>query len=130
MALFWFCVLPCALFGVLSFCVIEVRNWPIRFSSTNADWVNLISSPCLRDLSSPPGSSPTYCSPSKPAVRILAVESSGILAWSPEISRVATAWKVVGSMLMPRTRPMRTPAILTEAPLDRLPMVSNLAVTW
>jgi hypothetical protein len=41
------------------------RNWPIRFSSTTADWVCLMLAPGARLSTSPPGSRPTYWSPSQ-----------------------------------------------------------------
>src|SRR5688572_13970511 len=53
------------------------RNWLIRFSSTTADCVRRRRSPCLSITPSPPASNPTYCSPSRPEVRILAVVSRG-----------------------------------------------------
>jgi hypothetical protein len=53
------------------------RNWPIRFSSTIADCVIEIVSPALSISVSPPGSSPMYCSPSRPEVRIFAELSFG-----------------------------------------------------
>src|SRR5438445_7892825 len=53
------------------------RNWLMRFSSTTADWVRRRRSPCFSITPSPPASSPTYCSPRIPEVRILAVVSRG-----------------------------------------------------
>src|SRR5262245_3081222 len=53
------------------------RNWLIRFSSTTADCVRRSRSPFLSITPSPPASSPTYCSPRMPEVRILAVVSRG-----------------------------------------------------
>src|SRR5467141_3379618 len=53
------------------------RNWLMRFSSTTADWVRRRRSPFFSITPSPPASSPTYCSPRIPEVRILAVVSRG-----------------------------------------------------
>src|SRR5690348_17357197 len=41
------------------------RNLPIRFSMLIADWVSTISSPFFRNVGEPPGSMPTYWSPSR-----------------------------------------------------------------
>src|SRR6266513_2716073 len=53
------------------------RNWLMRFSSTTADWVRRRRSPFFSITPSPPASSPMYCSPRIPEVRILAVVSRG-----------------------------------------------------
>src|SRR6185436_11033842 len=53
------------------------RNWLIRFSSTTADCVSRSRSPCFSITPSPPASSPTYCSPSRPEVSIFAEVSRG-----------------------------------------------------
>ena len=49
----------------------------MRFSSTIADCVIAIVSPAFSISVSPPGSSPMYCSPSRPEVRIFAEVSFG-----------------------------------------------------
>src|SRR5687767_5080196 len=61
------------------------RNWLIRFSSTTADCVRRTRSPCLSITPSPPASSPTYCSPRMPEVRILAVVSRGNWYATPSV---------------------------------------------
>jgi len=66
-------------------------NCPMRFSSTTADCVNLILSPSLSESGSPPGSRPMYCSPSTPAVRILALLSFVMLSNSVPIASVTYA---------------------------------------
>src|SRR5260370_32657374 len=52
---------------------------PIRFSRLTGDWVNLICPPGGIVLSSPPGPSDMYCSPSRPLETISATVSSGNL---------------------------------------------------
>jgi hypothetical protein len=105
------------------------RNWPMRFSSTTADCVCLMTSPAAKFFSSPPGSMPTYWSPSRPAVRILAELSRGN---SKRLSRssVTTPWKLLPSKEIPVTRPTVTPALRTGARTLRPPMLSNRACNW
>src|SRR5690606_19227553 len=65
-----------------------IRNLPIRSSSTSADWVSWMVLPSASRSSSPPTLMPMYFSPSRPAVRIEAVESSGRLFTRFSISMV------------------------------------------
>src|SRR5229473_1840880 len=66
-----------SLAGSLPSAALLNRNWLIRFSSTTADWVRRRRSPFFSITPSPPASSPMYCSPRIPEVRILAVVSRG-----------------------------------------------------
>src|SRR5882672_2808569 len=66
-----------SLAGSLPSAALLNRNWLMRFSSTTADWVRRRRSPLFSITPSPPASSPTYCSPRIPEVRILAVVSRG-----------------------------------------------------
>src|SRR6267378_996456 len=66
-----------SLAGSLPSAALLNRNWLMRFSSTTADWVRRRRSPFFSITPSPPASSPMYCSPRIPEVRILAVVSRG-----------------------------------------------------
>src|SRR6266850_8011288 len=66
-----------SLAGSLPSAALLNRNWLMRFSSTTADWVRRRRSPFFSITPYPPASSPTYCSPRIPEVRILAVVSRG-----------------------------------------------------
>src|SRR6266852_863428 len=66
-----------SLAGSLPSAALLNRNWLMRFSSTTADWVRRRRSPLFSITPSPPASSPMYCSPRIPEVRILAVVSRG-----------------------------------------------------
>ena len=75
---------------------------------------------------SPPASSPTYPSPSRPDVRIDAIVSLVNVYWR-SIDSVTTASKVVASSRIASTRPTATPAAFTGARTLRPPMLSNAA---
>lgn len=60
-----------------SFEALFTRSCPMISSKTNADCVCKIASPSFRVSSSAPGAKVMYCSPNRPAVKILACVSIG-----------------------------------------------------
>src|SRR3954467_5827455 len=104
------------------------RNWLIRFSSTTADWVSRSRSPFFSMTPSPPASSPTYCSPRMPEVRILAVVSRGNWYFASRFMDT-TASNTSLSKRMSATRPTTTPALLIGARIFRPPMLAKRAST-
>ena len=87
-----------------------------------------IVSPALSISVSPPGSSPMYCSPSRPEVRIFAEVSFGNW-YCLSRSIVTTAWYALLSKPIEATRPTVTPALFTGARAFRPPILSNLSLT-
>ena len=99
-----------------------------QFSRTIADCARVILSPSRRYSSAPPASSPTYCSPSRPEVRIDALGVIGkILVAAIDIQRHDRLIGVRGQKCIAATRPTRTPARVTADLTLRLPTFSKRA---